>query len=166
MEHMTEASLHPQIIRLGSDLERPVLNELTGFLRNANPDRGLLTKPELDLYFAEYQEAARRGKASIYIAQIAPGMMVDPVLGGFSRTSTTEMGNGVHIETLYVPNFARRANVGSLLLDKIAKDAQQEGANYVQYDGTPQEEFLRAHHFEDGSEPGKLRLSLRTLVSY
>jgi ribosomal protein S18 acetylase RimI-like enzyme len=158
---MIETKLRTEITRLEGELDPHTINGLTGMMRVANLGKGLLTKPDLDEYFTNYQEAARLGRASIYIAGVFFSWDDEPETGGFSRTTYNETEGGVHIENLYVTSAARRANIGSLLLGKVVEDAQKEGAAYVQYDGMPDEDFLRAHNFTDHPASQKMRLNLQ-----
>lgn len=152
---MIDTRIPTQISRLDSELIPSFTNELTGLVRLSNLEKGILTKPEIDQYFAEYQEAERRGKASIFIAMVAHNLFDDPEMGGLLHTSCNETERGVHIERLYVAGTARRANIGRLLLETAIEEAQEREAHYVQYDGSPEttvgRDLLDSYNFDEAS---------------
>lgn len=152
---MIDTRIPTQISRLDSELIPAFTNELTGLVRLASLDKGILTKLEIDQYFAEYQEAERRGKASIFIAMVAHNLFDDPEMGGLLHTSYNDTVGGVHIEQLYVTTSARRANIGKLLLETAIEEAGNRGAHYVQYDSSPEStvgrDLLDSYKFDEAS---------------
>lgn len=152
---MIDTRIPTQISRLDSELIPSFTNELTGLMRQSSLGKGILTKPEIDQYFAEYQEAERRGKASIFIAMVAHNLFDDPEMGGLMHTTYNETERGVHIERLYVTPSARRANIGKLLLETAIEEAENREAHYVQYDSSPEtsvgRDLLDSYKFDEAS---------------